>query len=107
MFTGCQAIRYHINNLTTMLDKLMNPELYTAVLTVLNFVFIILLAVVGFMVRRIFSTTDLQFKLMGEIREFIHKIDKRVIVLETHQEFTLIKFREHAFNAGEKREKES
>lgn len=97
-----------IDNITIMIDTLMNPELYTAILTVLNFVFIILLAVIGFMVRRIFSTTDLQFKLMGEIREFIHKIDKRVIVLETHQEFTLIKFRENAFNTGtEKREKES
>lgn len=48
----------------------------------------------GFTMKRIFLSSDRQYKMLSEIREFIHMVDKRVIVLETHQKFTVVKFRD-------------
>lgn len=55
----------------------------TIILTVLNLVIIILMTVLAFIGRRLFRTQDEQFKIMHSIREFIHRVDKRVLIIET------------------------
>jgi len=53
------------------------------ILAILNFVIIILMTILAFIGRRLFKTQDEQFKIMHSIREFIHRVDKRVLVIET------------------------
>lgn len=69
----------------------MQPDIYIAVLSILNVLVILLLTILGFIGKRLINTNDTQYELMHDIREFMHRIDKRVVILETHQKFTDIK----------------
>ena len=56
-------------------------------LAILNIIIIILLTVLGFIGRRLFMTNDKQYEMLNKINEFIHKVDKRLIKIETLNEF--------------------
>ena len=51
--------------------------------SVLNIIIIVLLSLISFLGVRLFNTNDKQYALMSKLNETIHKVDKRVIVLET------------------------
>lgn len=63
----------------------MNIDISMLLVAILNILIIILMTVLGFIGKRLINTNDKQYILMHDIREFIHTIDKRVIILETHR----------------------